>query len=54
LNNFLQASASKKPLTLKQRVGYAEEELGVTQAKLGRIDIDQQDEVSAQSALNPD
>jgi len=39
---------------LKRRVGYAEEELGATRVKLGRMDIDQQGEASAQIASSLD
>lgn len=52
-DHFLQVSAPKKTITLKRRVGYLEEEIGTTRAKLGRMEIDREEaEVSSQALVN--
>jgi hypothetical protein len=52
-DHFLQVSGPKKTITLKRRVGYLEEEIGTTRAKLGRMEIDREEaEVSSQALVN--
>jgi hypothetical protein len=51
-DHFVQVSAPKKTTTLKRRVGYMEEEIGTTRAKLGRMEIDREEaEVSSQTLV---
>jgi hypothetical protein len=51
-DHFLQVSAPKKAITLKRRVGYMEEQIGTTRAKLGRMEIDREEaEVSSQTLV---
>lgn len=40
MQHFLQTSALKKTVTLKRRVGYLDEEIGTTRAKLARMQMD--------------
>ena len=49
---FLHTSAPKKLITLKRRVGYMEQEIGMTRGKLGRMEIDSEKaEISAQTIV---
>ena len=52
-DHFSQASALKKTITLKRRVGYTDEEIGTTRAKLARMEIDSEEaEVSSQTIVS--
>jgi len=56
VQHFLQTSALKKTVTLKRRVGYLDEEIGTTRAKLARMrmDVDESEkvEVATESELD--
>jgi hypothetical protein len=52
-DHFSQGSALKKPIALKRRVGYTDEEIGTTRAKLARMEIDSEEaEVSSQTIVS--
>ena len=52
-DHFSQGLALKKPIALKRRVGYTDEEIGTTRAKLARMEIDSKEaEVSSQTIVS--
>ncbi|KIM35729.1 hypothetical protein M413DRAFT_32286 [Hebeloma cylindrosporum] len=49
MKHILQASAPKKVITLKRKVGYTDEEIGTTRARLARMEVTDREEAEVSS-----